>query len=241
MTYCTKCGRQNPDTAKFCTGCGLLLPGNTLQNDRNAVSAINNSHSVKTKLYIFTVIVLLIIAASIFFTFFYNKGETETPKEKGDSILQQTDRNLTSDSVIADKNIDHAYENRISDPSFLSCIYTGTIGNKKFTLKLEAISGNKVKGYNITNNNKRSVEGGFTESRGKYDQFGDGKVIIETYIYNLILKEPGTDEWDGEFRLRIELCDWFNKGEGTWKSYNGKLNRYVVFNDLELEKLISGE
>ena len=25
MSYCTKCGKQNPDTAKFCTGCGTTL------------------------------------------------------------------------------------------------------------------------------------------------------------------------------------------------------------------------
>ncbi len=25
MVYCTKCGKQNPDTAKFCTSCGLTL------------------------------------------------------------------------------------------------------------------------------------------------------------------------------------------------------------------------
>ena len=25
MSFCTKCGKQNSDTAKFCTGCGISL------------------------------------------------------------------------------------------------------------------------------------------------------------------------------------------------------------------------
>jgi len=119
--------------------------------------------------------------------------------------------------------------------------YTGTIGEKRFTLKFESVSGNKVKGYNVTGNNRRPVEGVFTETHGSFDNDGNGKDMVVTNIYDLILKEPGTDKWDGEFKLRIELCDWFDEGKGTWKSYNGKLNRTIIFSDEELEKLLSDQ
>ena len=131
--------------------------------------------------------------------------------------------------------------NWTTEHSLVFGTYTGTIGDKRFTLKFESVSGNKIKGYNITGNNRRPVEGVFTESHGSFDNDGDGKVMVVTNIYDIILKEPGTDKWDGKFNLRIELCDWFAQGTGTWRSYNGKLNRSIKFSDTDLEKLLSDQ
>lgn len=241
MFFCTVCGKQNPDTAKFCIGCGKSRLKSSSEDEVNITSSVTKTGSGKTKLFVLITIIVLGLSTGIFFIFFDKKRKPVMPQNVDAVNVPQTEQKQVADTHQPKQEIVKAGDKWTTEHSLVYGIYTGTIGYKKFTLKIEAVSGNKVKGYNITGTNKRPVEGVFTEVHGEFDQFGDKTVLVTTNIYSLILKEPGTDEWDGEFKLRIELCDWFDEGKGTWKSYNGKLNRTIKFSDAELEKLLSGE
>jgi len=241
MLFCTVCGKQNPDTARFCTGCGASLLKSSSEDEVNITSSVNKTGGGKTKLFVLITIIVLGLCAGVFFIFVNKKEKTITPQNVDAVNVPQAEQKQVTDTQQPKQESVKADDKWTTEHSLVYGIYTGTIGSKKFTLKIEAVSGNKVKGYNITGTNKRPVEGVFTEAHGEFDQFGDKTVMVTTNIYSLTLKEPGTDEWDGEFKLRIELCDWFGEGKGTWKSYNGKLNRTIKFSDAELEKLLSGE
>lgn len=253
MPRCNKCGKQNIDTAKFCTGCGAAIaikkesdlhtsgfekivftttPADSLQPKarRNPIIA-----------WLLSGILLFGVATATYFIFFSKKKKPGSFLNADSNKINGLEQKVVPDTIMPKQEMTVPNDEWSANHSLTSATYTGTIGTKKFTLHLEYVLGNNVKGYNITGNNKRPVEGTFTESHGQYDQFGDKTVVITTNIYHLKLREPGKDEWDGIFDLKIELCDWFNEGSGTWKSYNGKLTRSIAFKDMELEKLLSDQ
>lgn len=100
--------------------------------------------------------------------------------------------------------------------------YLGTIGNKEFKLFIEKVEDETVYGYNITGSNKRSVKGRILS------KWKDGDY---TTVFRLILDEPGGHEWDGEFNIDLFISDQGRNGEGTWKSFNGKLEHTIVIKD----------
>ncbi len=215
MSHCTKCGKKNLDTAKFCTSCGTVL----------AEQGNKTSNKKSSKAIIFSLLVIFTIGG--FYFLFLNKRKKTTSQAMSS----------VTDTISTNQNLAKPEDNNAwsTNHSLVFDTYTGKSGHKDFILKIEAVSGNKVRGYNITGGFKRLVEGEFLVSNGKWDQFGDGTVIVTTYIYNLTLREPRDHEWDGVFQLRIELSDWFNKGAGTWKGYKLDLERQITFSAPEIE------
>lgn len=61
MIYCTKCGKQNADAAKFCTGCGITL---------NAVVADLPKNKSKRNWVIIGAIIFIGAVTGIYFLFF---------------------------------------------------------------------------------------------------------------------------------------------------------------------------
>ena len=87
MIYCTKCGKQNPDTAKFCTGCGATLTNSSVQPTQQTTSANapnpftdEPAKKNKTAWIIIGIIIFLGLGIGAYFMFFSNK------KIKTDSI-----------------------------------------------------------------------------------------------------------------------------------------------------------
>jgi len=67
MRYCTKCGEQNPDEAKFCSKCGNQFMEETKSPSVNVASTqlpkyINVTMGILTALYVFMTIVWLTFA-----------------------------------------------------------------------------------------------------------------------------------------------------------------------------------
>lgn len=96
MAYCTKCGKLNPDTAKFCTTCGTVL-GTTAPT-----SVPHKSSSSKTRMIIAIVAILALGTASYFLFFNKKKKEevkTEAPKESIGLYPYTSDRLLTENEI----------------------------------------------------------------------------------------------------------------------------------------------
>ena len=87
MPFCTTCGKQNPDTAKFCTGCGASLIA--IADKITIVQPANNN----TKWFIIAGVVVL-AGISSYFLFFNNKGKGKV-----------TDKPVTDSAVIASPSI----------------------------------------------------------------------------------------------------------------------------------------
>lgn len=83
MAFCKKCGKQNPDTAKFCIGCGNPLKikhpeTNTVlpnQDDRGINIFVAPKKNKKTIRLISGIILLLAICTSAYFLFFNKKKD----------------------------------------------------------------------------------------------------------------------------------------------------------------------
>lgn len=218
MAYCTNCGKQNTDAAKFCTGCGSTLGNKNGKAGSKKVSGI-----------IILLLLLLLAASGIYFIFFNNKKQPATTAEEKSRPEVVTPAKQEAGSVLNNDSRDVNY-------SLAGVTYTGKSDYKDLVLKIEEVSGNRVRGYNITGGLKRQVEGEFQKYSGTWDEFGDGKTVVKTDIYNLILREPGDHKWDGIFRLKIEVCDRFNKGEGSWEGYKLNLKRQITISATGLSK-----
>ncbi|MDU0369591.1 TM2 domain-containing protein [Hymenobacter endophyticus] len=101
--------------------------------------------------------------------------------------------------------------------------WKGTLGDKPFTLHIERVNGNKLTGWNQVDSNRRPVTGTFTDIRE------DGSAVA----FELALREPGTDKWDGAFELTLaspmsnaapSFCS------GTWTCYKKALTKEVTAN-----------
>lgn len=80
MPYCTKCGKQNPDTAKFCTGCGATF----LTKEETSPSVIykkpfsENKKKITATTWLLAAILFIGSATSVYFIFFNSKKENTT-------------------------------------------------------------------------------------------------------------------------------------------------------------------
>lgn len=104
--------------------------------------------------------------------------------------------------------------------------WQGTLGNKPFTLHIETVNGNRLTGWNQVDNNRRLVTGTFIDVRE------DGSAIA----FELALREPGTDKWDGKFDLTL-ASPMSNAAptfcSGIWTCYQKPLTKEVAANKSE--------
>ncbi len=99
----------------------------------------------------------------------------------------------------------------IADYSKLQGEWVGKFDNKDLLIVIENINKDIAIGYNVVDNNKRTVS---------------GTIINDTDNYYIDLKEPGDDKWDGIFKLSFDKNAISGKGE--WASNNGKLLRKIT-------------
>lgn len=101
--------------------------------------------------------------------------------------------------------------------------WKGTLGDKPFTLHIESINGNNITGWNQVDSNRRPVTGTFTDIRE------EGSAVA----FELALREPGTDKWDGAFDLLL-TSPMSNAAptycSGTWTCYKKALTKDVAAN-----------
>lgn len=74
MSYCIKCGKQNAQTAKFCTGCGAALITKTDQSAQpELIAKEGNNNNKKLGIVLIISLSVLAVAAGIYFIFFNNR------------------------------------------------------------------------------------------------------------------------------------------------------------------------
>lgn len=84
MSYCIKCGKPNPVTAKFCTGCGGNL---TVANSPSVIKSKSNYRIV-------VIAILLAISVASYFLFFNKINSTTTPTSISNTIDEEAIKTL---------------------------------------------------------------------------------------------------------------------------------------------------
>lgn len=103
---------------------------------------------------------------------------------------------------------------------------SGNLDTKPVIIFIEKVKEDSIFGYNILGDNKRPLKGTFSAHKTNVEIYG-GATIPQS-VYQIELKEPGDDEWDGIFEFELKTSDQGYNGSGTWKAYNGKLNRDLL-------------
>lgn len=101
MGYCTKCGKQNSDTAKFCTGCGTRLG---IVTESTATYTSDKKQRKKRNLHWPGILLLgiLTLAGAGYFIFFNKKQDGRDKNTIAASEQVPSDRNQTEPTVMAD-------------------------------------------------------------------------------------------------------------------------------------------
>lgn len=102
MSYCSKCGKQNSDTAKFCTSCGGTLiakqdslPKNDYQKESQPIKE-NNINWV-----LIGSLVTLLVAVAVYFIFF-NKVKKDTQVTNNNTEQKDTAKPLAPTVIDSD-------------------------------------------------------------------------------------------------------------------------------------------
>ncbi|MDZ4810932.1 MAG: zinc-ribbon domain-containing protein [Bacteroidota bacterium] len=107
MSYCIKCGKQNPDTAKFCTGCGITLKPVVTQSipttgpvDVNHPTRNQNFPTNRTKWLLLGIFVFLGLGTGAYFIFFNKKKQSSAVSEKLEPVTDtiQIKKELVTDA-----------------------------------------------------------------------------------------------------------------------------------------------
>jgi hypothetical protein len=81
--------------------------------------------------------------------------------------------------------------------------WVGRFGKNKINIAIAHIEGDMIKGHSVCAGNFRPITGTIGNS--------------EDNVYDITMREPGDDQYDGEFRFKIDLTK--NELSGTWKPY----------------------
>lgn len=112
MSFCTKCGKQNPDTAKFCIGCGTPFKAATtspaasvVQKDTEPGNVLGGNKKSKRKGWIIVGIVALLgLGAGAYFIFLKPKK-----REAVMMVVPDVLKLRSSKSDVADDNVLGSY------------------------------------------------------------------------------------------------------------------------------------
>lgn len=97
MAFCTKCGKSNPGTAKFCTSCGAVLGP--------AIPVVQESSKPASKPWkIFAAVLIILLGVATYFLFFNKKEKEAVQTTISESVKglypQASERLLTADELV---------------------------------------------------------------------------------------------------------------------------------------------
>ncbi len=133
--------------------------------------------------------------------------EVQISDENNDFIFGAfTYRGLSSKGFLKKSDISKININYLFNTKWYGLFGKDNINVVLDTIYWDANNMLKISGYNIVKKNKRDVE-------GQIILINDNQIQINLY-------EPGTDEWDGIFKITF---NYNNEGSGVWLANNGKL------------------
>lgn len=166
-------------------------------------------------------ILLVVIATAVAPVIYHSVQNPFIQKTSHNQASYQSQSDTQKNEVNTSKTQTTMIENQ-----FIVDTYLGTIGEKEFKLFIEKAEGENVEGYNVTGSNRRPVKGKIVNKWTEPTGLGGNYTI-----FKLILTEPGDDKWDGKFNIVLWISDQGRHGKGSWKSYNGKLERQIIIKD----------
>ena len=195
MKYCSKCGAELPDEAKFCTKCG-----NTIGQD-NKVDQVKNEHKINKKaIYAFLAIIgvlLVIVFGSMFYSDYSEKREARLAREKfvADSLEQVRKELVDSPKFDSQKSNEAVKEEQIE------------------TISDDANS--KMHNFGLHSKHHHHLTGTFEDSSGIYpielDFNSSGRDVSDVIYKNVKL--------GGKIRM---TCTYFDYSSITVKGKDGK-------------------
>ena len=195
MKYCSKCGAELPDEAKFCTKCG-----NTIGQD-NKVDQVKNEHKINKKaIYAFLAIIgvlLVIVFGSMFYSDYSEKREARLAREKfvADSLEQVRKELVDSPKFDSQKSNEAVKEEQIE------------------TISDDANS--KMHNFGLHSKYHHHLTGTFEDSSGIYpielDFNSSGRDVSDVIYKNVKL--------GGKIRM---TCTYFDYSSITVKGKDGK-------------------
>ncbi len=151
----------------------------------------------------------------------------------GTSQFESVETQYREEEVI--EHSEQGYSSMVGSEAVMLGEWKGTMDDKKITIVIENVNGNKISGYNMVGTNKRPIQGTFTPGYW---------AVTCSSSFDAVLNEPGDDKWDGVFTISFvgyQDEDETDEGDldcvgplkgveaqGTWKSNNGKLNREIL-------------
>ena len=195
MKYCSKCGAELPDEAKFCTKCG-----NTIGQD-NKVDQVKNEHKINKKaIYAFLAIIgvlLVIVFGSMFYSDYSEKREARLAREKfvADSLEQVRKELVDSPKFDSQKSNEAVKEEQIE------------------TISDDANS--KMHNFGLHSKHHHHLTGTFEDSSGIYpielDFNSSGRNVSDVIYKNVNM--------GGKIRM---TCTYFDYSSITVKGKDGK-------------------
>ena len=196
--------------------CTWLLV-NPLWTKTEQIEPSNKRKNLVLNIGLIFLVVIAVAIPSIIYNSVHNPFNNLTANNNQENFQSNTDSQ--------NNQVDDSQSTMIDNQCIIDT-YLGTIGEKEFKLFIETVSGESVQGYNVTGSNRRPVKGRIVNKRKEPTGLGGNYTI-----YKLILTEPGDDKWDGEFNIDLWISDIGRHGQGTWKSFNGKLERQIKIRD----------
>ena len=203
MNYCSKCGAELPDEAKFCTKCG-----NTIGQD-NKVDQVKNEHKINKKaIYAFLAIIgvlLVIVFGSMFYSDYSEKREARLAREKfvADSLEQVRKELVDSPKFDSQKSNEAVKEEQIE------------------TISDDANS--KMHNFGLHSKHHHHLTGTFEDSSGIYpielDFNSSGRNVSDVIYKNVKL--------GGKIRM---TCTYFDLSSITVKGKDGNNDFSISLN-----------
>lgn len=137
---------------------------------------------------------------------------TEVPEEAVAEVLEASlendPRKIGPDKSSEQLEIEDNIYKINTGKSPLFGYWVGAFGKNKINIALARIEGDSIFGHSVCAGNFRSIKGIIQESNGE--------------IFSIVMREPGDDQYDGEFVFEINVPNQVL--EGSWKPYKNTVS-----------------
>lgn len=95
MAFCIKCGKENSDSAKFCTGCGIaIIKSGTVQSEKSIPkdypSQAWEKKRNKPAIILIAIIAMLALGSASYFIFFKKKKDDDSAVKNKNEVIDVT-------------------------------------------------------------------------------------------------------------------------------------------------------
>jgi hypothetical protein len=130
-------------------------------------------------------------------------GETKKEAPEAKIVLAKDPRKIGPEKSTEQLTIEENIYNINASENPLFGYWVGSFGKNKINIAIARIAGDSVFGHSVCAGNFRAIKGTITQSSDN--------------VYDVKMREPGDDQYDGAFEFRIDLEK--NELSGSWKPF----------------------